>query len=193
MDRLVRSERSPRREGFPAYGTSVRALSCVDAPVAPQADGVTEALPALGAVVRLLHQVHDPVSLQVAFGFEGLLAGGTAERPRVRVHELVSLQARFGFERLLADLAPEGRVFLLLVSQRVELEGFCAPELSGALVAGERPPLSVGVHVLQQVNVTVKTLLTDFTNKRLRFGSGHRFMRALELRGVRGGKIPSRI
>lgn len=193
MDSLVRSERSPPCEGFPAHRTSVRTLSGVDAPVALQADGVTETLPALGAFVRLLHQVHDPVSLQVAFGFEGLPAGGAAERPRVRVHELVSLQAHFGFERLLADLALEGRVFLLFVSQHVELEGFCAPEFSGALVAGERPPFSVGVHVLQQVSATVKTLLTNFTNKHLRFRFDHRFTRALELRRVRGGKIPCRI
>lgn len=168
-------------------------LSHVDAPVALQADGVPEALPTLGAFVRLFNPVHGLVSLQVAFGFEGLPAGGAAERPCVRVHELVSLQAHFGFESLLAELALEGRVFLLLVSQRVALEGFCAPESSGALVAGVRPPFSVGAHVLHQVKPTVKTLLTNFTSKLLRFGSDRRFTRALERRGVCGSKILCRV
>lgn len=140
-----------------------------------------------------LHQVHGPVSLQVVFGFEGLPAGGAAERSRVRVHQLVGLQACFGFESLLAEPAGKRSVFLFSVSQQVELEGLGVAESSGTLVAGERPPVSVDVHVLHQVKLTGETLLTNLTNKPSPRGSDHRFRWVLEVGGVRGGKILSRV
>lgn len=193
VDSLVCPQRPPPREGFPTHRTSVRALSSVDAPVALQADGVPEALPALRALVWFLHQVNGPVSLQVVFGFEGLPAGGAAERSRVGVHQLVGLQARFGFESLLAEPAGERRVFLFFMSQQVELQGSGGAEPSGAPVAAERPPLFVDVHVLRQVELTGKTLLANLTDKHFPRASDHRVTWDLELRGVCGAKILSRV
>lgn len=103
------------------------------------------------------------------FSFESFPAGGADERPRVCVYELMSLEVHFCFECLLTERALEGRVFPLLVAQQVVLKSFRIPEFSRALVAGERPLFFVSVHVLYQVKLTVKALVTDVACKDLPF------------------------
>lgn len=75
------------------------------------------------------------------------------------------LQPHFCFELLLAELALVAGILLLFVSQQVVLKSRCVPELSRALVAGKRPLLFVDVHVLHQVEESVKSLVTDVTHK----------------------------
>jgi len=184
VDGLVRPQRPPPDERFAAHRALVRVLPRVDALVALQRERVPEALPALGALVRLFRGVHDPVGPQRVLGLEGLAAGGAREGPRVRVDELVGLQVHFGLERLLAEPALEGGVLPLLVPQQVVLQGRRSPELPGALVAGERPLLSVGVGVLRQVKPPLEALVADFACKGLPFAlDWRRGLRAVRVFG----------
>lgn len=183
VDRLVCPERSPLRKSFATHCAFIRMLTGVNTSVALQRERVPETLAALRALVRLFGCVNDLMRLQVAFSFEALPAGGAHERPRARVHELMSLQVHFGFERLVTDLALEGNRLPLLVSQQVMLKSRCVPEFPGALVAGERFPVSV--HVLLQVKLPVEALVTDVTHKHLRFLTGFCFLGVLAV-GVLG-------
>lgn len=147
---LVRSERAPPGESLPARRAHVRLLIGVNAMVALQGGSVPK-----GLAAWLLRGVHRLVSVQVVFGFEGLLADVADERSRVGVHQLMPLQARSALEGLAAELTGEAGLDLLLVSQQMVLEGHRGPECSGALVAGERPQLSVGVRVLRHKQLPV--------------------------------------
>lgn len=91
VNRLVRPERPPHREGLATRATLERMLAGVRSPVTLQGESVAEAPPALGALVRLLGAVDQVMSLQVAFAFEGLATGGAHKRPQVSVNHLVGL------------------------------------------------------------------------------------------------------
>lgn len=179
VDGLVRPERSPLYESFSTHRAFVRMFTGVNAAVALQRERIPETLPALGALVQLLHRVNDLMSLQVVFRFEALPAGGADERTRVRVHKLMSLQVHFCFELLLAQLALEGGVLPLLVSQQVVLESHHIPESSRALVAGERPLLFVSVRMLQQMKLPAEALVTDVAYEHLPFLPAGCFLSAL--------------
>lgn len=189
VDGLVRPERPPPVERFAAHRAFVRVLPRVDAFVALQRERVPETLAALGALVRLFDGVHDLVGPQRLLGFEGLPAGGAREGPRVRVDELVGLQVHFGLERLLAETALEGGVLPLLVPQQVVLEGRRIPEFPRALVAGERPLLSVSVGVLRQMKAPVEALVADSADEGLPFALGWRLPCVLAVSVLGFGRV----
>lgn len=137
--------------------------------MALQCECVPETLPTLCAFVRLFNTVYYLMSLQVVFSFESLPTGGADERPRVCVYKLMSLKVHFGFESLLTERALESCIFPFLMAQQVVLKCFCIPKFSLALVAGKRSLFFMSVHVLHQMKLPVKDLVTDVTYKDLSF------------------------